>query len=487
MSALERALQHPPRSPQLGAASALSGLARREVSRLDIFAQSVAGIGPSSGALIGTVAAVQIAGTGAWLAIVLATVLTWGLAHVFGQYASRLAGSGSLYTFVARTRGPGLALAVLIALVIGYAAIAGFGVTQTAVHLAAAAVPSTSEVSTPLALAALAGVGILALVVLSLGVHISTRITLVAEVAGLALLLVLVIIALAGGFAPSSDFSLTDVSPWQILTATGLMTGAMLAFESSAALGSEAHRPFSSVPRAMTRSVLLAGLIYLCAFVAGSASSSSSGMAAADGRLWLMAALPSSFLEPIVHLVLALCFFPVALASWTALSRLLFLTGRERTTHAWLGALDARTRVPLHAILVAFLLVMAAPVVLVSLGVRTAEDSLVFAAVASPLLLSAYAVTSFTVPVFLRRINESTPGWTVAALTTGGATALLVITDLVLQNTHRQVTGIVTLLAVTLAGVIWAGVLRRRTGERAPRFGEYDQTVEADVWSATVP
>lgn len=486
MSALERALQHPPRTPQLGDGSALSGLARREVSRLDIFAHSVAGIGPSSGALIGTVAAVQIAGTGAWLAIVLATVLTWGLAHVFGQYASRLAGSGSLYTFVARTTGPRLALTVLVALVIGYAAIAGFGVTQTAVHLAAAVTPPPTAVSTPLALASLVAVGVLALVVLCLGVHTSTRITLVAEFAGLALLSVLVMIALAGGPAPSwADFSLEGVSPWQILTATGLMVGAMLAFESSAALGSEASRPFASVPRAMTRSVLLAGVIYLCAFITGSASSVPDGVS--DGRLWLLAGLPSPVLQPIVHLVLALCFFPVALASWTALSRLLFLTGRERTTNVWLGALTARTRIPLRAILVTSPLVLSAPVVLMSFGVNTAEDSLFFATVATPLLMSAFAVTSFSAPVFLRRINEATAKWTIVAIVTGSVTTLLVITDLITQSSHRQMMGIAALLGATLVGVLWAGVLSRRSGDRAPRLGVYDQTVEADVWSGTAP
>ena len=159
MSALEDALRNPPRIPAVGDSSPLTGLARRRISRLDILAHSVAAIGPSSGALIGTVVAAQVAGRGVWLAVLLAMAVSWTLAQVFGQYGSRIAGSGSLYTFVAHAAGPRVSLAVMCALAIGYGVLAGFGAAQTAEHLVSAVAPPLVH-APPLASLAVLGMSV---------------------------------------------------------------------------------------------------------------------------------------------------------------------------------------------------------------------------------------------------------------------------------------------------------------------------------------
>lgn len=485
MTALARALEDPPPVPGVGAASPLAGLARREVSRVDILSQSVAAIGPASGALIGTVAAVQISGTGAWLAVLLATLLAWSLAQVFGQFASRLAGAGSLYTFVAHAAHPAVALAVLLALGGGYAALAGFGLVQTSAHLWQAVGPDAPSPAS----AIMAGVVLLAglvVLILTRGVRVSTRVTLIAEVTGLALLIAFVVASLSAGPLPTlADFSLEGVAPWRIVAATGVMTGAMLGFESAAALGAEASRPLASVPRAMSRSVLLAGVLYLFMVIAG-ASGGPPVVPVGAESVWIAQGLQSSAWLPVVHVIIALCFFPVSLAAWTALSRLLFVTGREETTHPALGVVHARTRVPRRAIVWSTPLVLAIPLAAVFARGVDVESSDAFATVAGPLMLAAYAITCFVVPIFLRRIGEQTLGWTVAPVVVGLAVLVIGVGDAVGWAGERLVVAGVVLATTAAGAALWARWWRRTRGA-AVGLGTFDQTVQSDTWAGAEP
>ncbi|CAH0326917.1 APC family permease [Microbacterium sp. Bi128] len=483
MSALEDALRNPPRIPAVGDSSPLTGLARRRISRLDILAHSVAAIGPSSGALIGTVVAAQIAGRGVWLAVLLAMAVSWTLAQVFGQYGSRIAGSGSLYTFVAHAAGPRVSLAVMCALAIGYGVLAGFGAAQTAEHLVSAVAPPLVHAPPLASLAVLALVAAVIVAIMTRRAQVSTRLTFIAEAAGILLLVILLFVAFAGGSVPTPEhFSLEGVTPSQIVFATAIMTGTMLGWESASALGAEASRPFASVPRAMSWSVLFSGCLYLLVVVGGaglnpSAASAESGPSA----MWFAFSLAGGWAAPVIHAVLALCFLPVALASWTALSRLIFLTGRERTTHEWVGVIDRISQTPRRAILVSIPLVLAAPVTVILGDSPSSTWSGAFSAIGSMALYLSYAIACFCLPVFLRRIGEERRVWTVVAFAGGGGITAVLIADAVLQVASGDGVGLVVFPLVAGVAVAWYAHLRRRRHGRA-RLGEYDHTVASDLW-----
>lgn len=481
MEALERALEHPPVNTAVGAKSHLDGLARRSVSPLDIWAQSVAAVGPSSGALIATVMAAQIAGRGVWLSVVLAVAGSLALARVFGHFGSRIAGSGSLYTYVAHSFGPRVSLAVAAALVLGYGSLAVLGLVDSSHHLLAGA---EVVVGGPTPMAWQAGlslvIGLLCGAVLYRGVRVSTRITLLFEAVGLTLLTVLVIVAVVRDGLPGIDaFDLSRSSPVDILVAAAIMAGALMGFESSASLGAEASRPFAAVPKAMSRTVLLAGVLYLVVVILGVDSRPVIGGRGAG--IWFVLFDSSTTLLAVSHLVLALCFLPVALAGWTSVSRLLFVLGREGALPLRLGRTHARHQTPHIAILCTTVPAIGVALGLTVFGTRGEGPS---GLRPSGLLMDtgllaiylAYAITCAALPFFLNRIGELTWQYLLGAIVGVVASGLIFVVLVVKYVDADELLSALAIPLVAMLGFAWSALV----GKRA-ELGKHDQAIASDT------
>ena len=82
------------------------GLRRRSLPFREVFAQSLAGTGPSGSLAFGPALVFANAGHGTWLSYVLSLVSLLLVGWAFSTFGTRLASAGSMYTYAAEGLGP---------------------------------------------------------------------------------------------------------------------------------------------------------------------------------------------------------------------------------------------------------------------------------------------------------------------------------------------------------------------------------------------
>ncbi len=225
------------------------------------------------------------------------------------------------------------------------------------------------------AIAALMGEAAVLAVVLVRGIRLSTRIALIVEAVSVALIVTLLTALLVqiGPFDVTAVIPTGGVSPSAVAAGAVLALTAFVGFESSATLGVEARAPLRNIPRAIVGTVLVAGALYLLA-----AYTQVAGFTAIGGDLVTSAApideLADAFgLAPwaaATDVGIAASFLACAIASTTALTRVLFAMGRDGVGPRFLGRTHPRHRTPIGAVWPTVGAIVVLPVVVVALGVR---------------------------------------------------------------------------------------------------------------------
>src|SRR5690606_11472029 len=131
--------------------------------------------------------------------------------------------------------------------------------------------------------------------------------------------------------------------PLRVLSGAALIMTITVGFESSAALGVEAARPFRTVPRSLQGTVLVTGVVFLASVLVNSGPVGERG--ASRGH-WFAPGRVHSVADGLVTLVLVLPFATLALCAWVAATRLVFSLAREGLLPRSLGVADAASRVP---------------------------------------------------------------------------------------------------------------------------------------------
>lgn len=456
-------------------ASVFDGVARREVGTFDLVAHSVAVVVPSLTALGSGLAFPDLVGPGFWISALLGYALVWLFASTFAQFASRLRSPGSLYTFAAQGLGASTAFLVGAALIVGYSAMTGFGLANAAGRFDAAVVaagfarPESPWWSGALLLvcAALCFHG------LARGIGWSSRAVLVAEVASLALLVVVLVTWSARyGWPRSEMFSLHGASPGRILAGAALIVVLTLAFESSISLGAESKRPFRDVPLALHSSLVLAGALFLVASVVSSARPDGSP-SIWDWR-WFAPGRAVSGWDAAALVILGVSLLALAMCVWSALARLLFAMAREGVLPAAFGRTDRRG-IPMRAVVTVAPLAMAAPVAAALHGSDVWGFSWELKESAAVVICVAYAVVALCLPFFLRRIDELTWGPVAVALVAAGGAAAVAVDQMVKEWSVGSWlgTGLLTLVVVLAAAL---DLRWRRRGDLRP-VGRHDETL----------
>src|SRR3954470_25067753 len=115
----------PGRAPASVAAEPSSvGLRRRSLPFREVFAQSLAGTGPSGSLAFGPALVFANAGHRTWVSYVLSLVSLLLVGWAFSTFGTRLASAGSMYTYAAEGLGPLIGVLVAWACVVAYAVIA---------------------------------------------------------------------------------------------------------------------------------------------------------------------------------------------------------------------------------------------------------------------------------------------------------------------------------------------------------------------------
>lgn len=488
MDALARAIARPERIEGLAERSPLSGLARRSVGFADVLAQSVSAVAPAGAAFTTPLLVSAVAGATSLPALAAALIIALLTASTINEFTRRMAATGSLYTFVARGLGTGPAFVAGVGLLIGYGFIAMFALAGAGYYLTLLImrIAPIGLDAVALGTGAIIALGLVCLLVLARGIRLSTRVTLLVEATSVALILALIVALIASNtddlVALVPDSRAFDLEGFAV--AATLAITAFVGFESSASLGVEAKRPFASIPRAISWTVLLSGLLYLASAAAqtvgfevtgldaASSTSPANDLAAAFGVPWAGFALDVS---------IAASLFACAVASSTALVRVLFSMGREGLLPQAFGTAHPRFRTPFVASAIALPVVMAVPVVLVLVigDVWAAMTVLIIFAAAGYIL--AYVLACIAAPVFLHRIGESSAWATAKAAIAASALTGVVVVYLIEETRGDRAIGVwgfIVLLAAGIA-VYWLRMLRRPWLRHA--IGVYDHAVAADV------
>jgi amino acid transporter len=356
-------------------------LGSRRLSLLDVVAQSVGFMGPvfSAAFIIPLIAGiVSASGKGAGitspLAVLIAAVGVFALGWIVAQYARRIHAAGSLYDYVSEGLGERAGAAT------GWLYYSGTIVlTSGLVVLIGGYLHDTldAEFGAPIMPGWLWSVAVTAglLLVLYLGVRISTRSQLLLALVSAAVVgvFLLYVIAKVGG-----DNSLDAFNPsrapdgWSGIF-FGVLYGVLIfvGFETAANLAEETAEPQREIPRAVLLTVVVVAVFYVVAAyaeVAGFGWNLQSLSSAAAAPLFALGApagdggYGGTWIVRLLEFVVLLDMLAVVVGAAVASTRGVFAMARDRRIPAPLASVSRRYGTPAGAIafLVAFTLVLIA-------------------------------------------------------------------------------------------------------------------------------
>src|SRR4051812_48678999 len=333
------------------------GLRRGSLPFREVFAQSLAGTGPSGSLAFGPALVFASAGHGTWVSYVLSLVSLLFVGWAFSTFGTRLASAGSMYTMAAAGLGPIIGVLVAWAIVVAYAVIAMVVVAgsgqffgQFLVVLGWGGADSTAF-QVLLALV----VGGTALTLALRDVKVSMRAALTLEVISIvAITAVLVATVAKHGIADKTQFQFSGMTVHGIVLGMVLALTGYVGFESAASLGQESDNPRRAVPRAIRINVLTCGTYFIVGsyvYVLGFDKMGLDITASAAPLNDLAKGAGVSGLRYVIDLGIAIGFIAVTVAALTAVSRVLFNMSREGLLPRALGEVDGTHRVPRTALL----------------------------------------------------------------------------------------------------------------------------------------
>jgi amino acid transporter len=465
--------------------SPVAGLERRRLRPLQVLGQSVSTAAPTAAISVTPAIAAATAGAAATWSFLIATGLALLIGTSVNHFTRRMAAAGSLYTLTARGLGPIGGLACGAALLIGYGFLAMTGLVGSASYLTAllarlgaGGVVTTGGITALITLL----LGLAATMLIRRGVRLSAGIVLTVETVSITLIVLISILLLAQHGTPTQAVQPPPLHWRDIAAGTLPALGAFIGFEAAAALGVEARRPFSTIPRVVRWTAAGCGLLYLFASYTQHLefAGAPGGLAAQHQPLnTLAAAQHLPWLSDVLDIGIALSFFAAALAASTALVRVLFSMGRENIAPTVAGRTHPRHRTPHITIAVAVPVIALVPALLLAIGGMT--PAAILTAVLNTAVfgyLIAYLLVCAAAPVFLRRIGELTPG----AVLASAATAPILLLALGFFIASQWGSGIpLVWLVLALAGLGWFAWLRLTRPRELATIGIYDETSTNDL------
>jgi amino acid transporter len=443
------------------------GLKKAVLSGNETIAQSIALIAPTACPLLTVPLVYGSAGSGTWLAFLIATITIVLVALNINQFARSSASPGSLYSYISSHMHPVAGMLGAWALLIAYVATA-IAIAAGLMNYSDVLLRSLFGVEIfPLLLGA-AGVGLCVFLAYR-DVRISARLMLGLEIVSVGLILILAAAVLAkhGLHVDKDQVILKGMTADKLRLGLVLSIFALVGFESATSLGSEAKDPLRNIPRAVKWSGILAGLFFvLCAYteVLGFRGSGETlDKSVAPMHVLARTAGMPAFLGVLIDLGALVSFFSCVLACLTAGARVLYLMGQKGALHALLGEAHAANQTPHRAVLISGLAVFLPLGGLVWMGVAPLDIYGLLGTLATFGFLTAYILVCIAAPVFLRAQGRlKTPDMIVCAL------ALLAM-GIVLEGSIYPVPPPpysylpYIYLGLLLAGLAWSMALNAKT------------------------
>ena len=440
------------------------GLRIDTLSPLESLGQSIANIAPTATPAVVIPLVFAISGGGTWLAYLIATFSILLVASSINQFARRSASPGSFYTYTVEGLGS------------FWGAVTGWALLIAYIGCASAVTTGFSNYSNVL-LESVAGIRIPPVFFIALSVlvawyvaykdiKLSTRLTLVLEFASVSLILVLVGVTLYRyGFKLDLDqLTLKNTSFDALRGGLVLAIFSFAGFESAATLGSEARNPLQSIPKAIVRSALIVGAIFVFSSYAEvigfqghteTLDKSSAPLNVLANRAGL------SSLGLLINVGAIISFFACVLASINAGARILFLMSRHGIFHASAGNAHGTNSTPHVAVTIASI---AAFIPAAILSIKGAIDFDIYGwvgTVATLGFITTYIIISIAAPAYLKRRGELKAQHIVTA-----AISIVVFGLAILGNLYPVPPAPYNWLpylffALLLGGVVWVVVIHK--------------------------
>jgi amino acid transporter len=455
--------------PQTPSDPSAYGLRRGVLSPMEILAQSVSTIAPTTTPAATIPLVCALAGNGTWLAYVLATTAILLVALCVAKYARFSASPGSLFSYASMTLPPWLAATAAWSLLLAYVA-TGASVIGGFYHYGVLLIREATGHAVSAAVLALL-VTVISIAIAWRDVKISARVMLWIEATSVSVILIVVALVLVrhGWHLDWQQLQLHG------MTGSGLRLGLVLAlfsfvgFESATTLGSEARDPLKTIPRAVIQSALLAGAIFtVCAYaeVLG-LRSAGQDLATSPEPMRVLARVGGIPMFGILIDIGALVsMFAGTLACITAAARVLLLMSHHGLTHGSLRKTHQKNETPGLAILVTG---AAAVLPVFILALRGASGLDVYGwmgSLATYGFIVAYALVCLALPRYLAQQGAARPGAQIIPWLAGGAMLLALVGNLypVPEGPYGKLPYI--FLAYVVAGMLWF-VYRARTRKAA--------------------
>ena len=386
------------------------GLRRAIVSPFETLAQSVSTMAPTTTPAATIPLVFALAGNGTWLAYLLATAAIFLVALCIAEYARHSASPGSLYTYASMTLPRWLSATVAWSLLLAYVA-TGSSVIGGFYHYGNLLLRDATGHGVSGVLLALLVTGC-SVAIAYRDVKISARLMLWIEAASVSVIVILVTLLLwqRGGQLDWSQFHL------QGMTGGGLRLGLVLAlfsfvgFESATTLGSEAHNPLKTIPRAVIQSSVLAGAFFaICAYaeVLGF-HAVKQDLGSSQAPMYVLARTAGApLLGLLIDIGALVSLFAGTLACITAAARVLLRMAHDGLAHEAFRTTHAKNRTPTLAVAVTGFAAVLPVAILAARGASGLDVYGWLGSLATYGFIVAYALICAALPRYLRQQSSA--------------------------------------------------------------------------------
>jgi len=383
---------------------------------VELLAQNIALISPTMTAALIVPLMYSNSGNTSWFSFALGSIMLLFVAFNLNQFAKRLTGVGSMYTYSSLGLGPTMGSMSGWSLLWAYTFIGLAGTTGFTVF--ASKILATMGIHLPDIL--LFFICISSCFYLAYkDIVISQIVMLVFEVVSCALITLLCLFVLLHhgiGMFDSAQFDLKSLSWSGVGLGVVVAVFSAVGFESSTAFGDEAKDGLKSIPRSIIWSLIITGLFFI--FVTYSEVLGTRGYAGADGKAVTLDAidspltvLSSMYGVPWLAIPLEACamtsFFALALSCINAGSRVIFAMSRHGAFHTCFNRAHQVNKTPHVALAVMGLLMFGIISIYCMAGSRAALDAFGDAGTMGAFgFIGAYSLVCLAAPFYLWKIGQ---------------------------------------------------------------------------------
>jgi amino acid transporter len=402
------------------------GLRHGILSPLEVLAQSVSTIAPTTTPAMTIPLVFALAGNGTWLVYLLATAGIGLVALLIAAFARHTASPGSLYSYATSSLPPGLASLAAWALLLAYIA-TGSSVAGGFINYANVLLHTFVGHDAPATLL-ITGAVIVAAWLAYRDVKVSAQAMLWMEgvsVACIAIVLVLILLK-HGLHVDKEQLSLRGAAPSGIRLGLVLAMFSFVGFESATTLGTEAKEPLRTIPRAVLQCAVGGGIFFMLASYTEVLGFRPTGMTI-DQSPAPMHVLSQqagvSVLGIVIDAGAMISMFACVLACITAASRLVLLMSHRGLVHGALRRTHACNETPHLAVLITSVAVLLPTLGLAVRGASSADIYGWMGSLATYGFITVYGLVCVALPIRLKRLRSLTQ--TTLWIAVAGAVAMM--------------------------------------------------------------